>query len=281
VAAAIEIDASQRGVGVDLRELWRYREVVGFLALRDLKARYKQTALGAAWAVLQPFLTMVVFALLFGLLLGPGGRPSVEGVPYAVSTYCALVPWTLFARALTASGESLVQNQQLVTRVYVPRLVLPLAPILAALVDFALAFAVLLAMMLAHGIVPGWPLLLLPAFTLLAVVSALAVGLWLAALNALYRDVRHALPFLAQLWMLLTPVVYTAETLLREQPGWVVALYGMNPMAGVVEGFRWALVGGAAPPWGLLAVSCAATACVLAGGLVFFQRLERRLADCI
>jgi lipopolysaccharide transport system permease protein len=268
-------------VSIDLPELWRYRELIGFLALRDLKARYKQSFLGAAWAVLQPLVTMVVFTLLFGLLLGREDMPTMEGVPYAVSTYCALVPWQLFAAALTASGDSLVANQHLITKVYFPRLVVPLAPILAALVDFVLAFAVLLGMMFAFGVTPGWGALALPLLTLLAVATALAVSLWLSALNALYRDVRHALPFLAQTWMFATPVVYTAASVLKGQPDWVRCVYGLNPMAGVVEGFRWALLGGSTPPWEALATSVVVVAVLLVGGALFFRRMERTFADWV
>ncbi len=268
-------------VRIDLPELWRYRELIGYLALRDLRVRYKQSLLGAAWAVLQPLVTMVVFTLLFGLLLGRDGMPTLQGVPYAVSTYCALVPWQLFAAALTASGDSLVANQQLITKVYFPRLVTPIAPILAALVDFVLAFAVLLGMMLWFGIAPGWGALALPLLAMLAVATALAVSLWLSALNALYRDVRHALPFLAQTWMFATPVVYTAESVLSGRPDWVRFAYGLNPMAGVVEGFRWALLGGANPPWEALLTSVIVVGALLVGGAYFFRRMERTFADLV
>jgi lipopolysaccharide transport system permease protein len=268
-------------VPIDLPELWRYRELIGFLALRDLKARYKQSLLGAAWAVLQPLVTMVVFTLLFGLLLGQDGMPTLQGVPYAVSTYCALVPWQLFAAALTTSGDSLVSNQHLITKVYFPRLVTPIAPILAALVDFALAFAVLLGMMLWFGIAPGWGALALPLLAMLAVATALAVSLWLSALNALYRDVRHALPFLAQTWMFATPVVYTAESVLSAQPDWVRFVYGLNPMTGVVEGFRWALLAGANPPWESLLSSAIVVGVLLVSGAYFFRRMERTFADVV
>ncbi len=270
----------QRGwVPVDLAELWRYRELVGFLALRDVKVRYKQSLLGVAWAVLQPLLTMVVFTLLFGALLGPGRMPAPDGVPYAVSTFCALVPWQLFAAALSASGNSLVVNQNLITKVYFPRLVAPIAPTLGALVDFAVAFAVLVAMMLAFGLTPGVGILAIPLFALFAVISALSVSLWLSALNALYRDVRHALPFLVQAWMFATPVVYTTASVMGDQPAWFRAIYGLNPMAGVIEGFRWALLGTSSPPWELLASSTLAIAALLVGGLFFFRRMERTFAD--
>ena len=268
-------------VSIDLSELWRSRELIGFLAMRDLKVRYKQSILGIAWAVIQPLMTMVVFTLLFGLLLGRDSMPTAEGIPYPVSTYCALVPWQLFAAALIASGDSLVSNQHLITKVYFPRLAAPIAPILAALVDFALAFAVLLGMMLFFGIVPGWAFLTLPLFVLLAVATALSVSLWLSALNAIYRDVRHALPFLAQTWMFATPVVYTTASLLEGRPEWLRWAYGLNPMAGVVEGFRWALLGGAHPPWAALVSSIAVVTALLVGGAYYFRRMERTFADLV
>jgi lipopolysaccharide transport system permease protein len=266
-------------VGVDFAELWRFRELVWFLALRDVKVRYRQAALGIAWAVLQPFLTMVVFSVLFGLLMGASGRPTVPGVPYAVSTYCALVPWQLFATSLGYSGNSLIQNQALVTKVYFPRLVLPVAPIVAALVDFAVAFAVLAAMMAWYGIAPGAAVLALPAWTLLAVASALAVSLWLSALNALYRDVRHALPFLVQVWFFVTPCVYTTESILSDASPWLRTLYALNPMVGVVEGFRAALLGTPAPDPASVAASTGAVLVLLAGGALYFRRMERSFAD--
>jgi lipopolysaccharide transport system permease protein len=268
-------------VRVDLGELWRARELIGFLALRDVKVRYKQAALGVAWAVLQPLLTMVVFSVLFGFLMGAEGRPGVEGVPYAVSTYCALVPWQLFATSLSFSGNSIVGNQSLVTKVYFPRLVLPIAPIVAALVDFAAAFAVLLLMMLAYGITPGPAVALLPCFVALSLVAALAVSLWLSALNALYRDVRYALPFLIQLWFFVTPCVYTSQSVLGNAPDWAHWLYALNPMVGVVEGFRWALIGGAAPDAAALAISLGASLLLLAGGAIYFRHMERVFADWV
>lgn len=277
----VVIQAHRGWVPIDLAELWRYRELIGFFAMRDLKVRYKQSLLGVAWAVIQPLVTMVIFTLLFGLLLGAERMPGMDGVPYAISTYCALVPWQLFAASLAASGNSLVANQQMITKVYFPRLVAPIAPILAALVDFALAFAVLLGMMLWFGLSPGWEVLALPLFSLLAVAAALAVSLWLSAINAMYRDVRHALPFLAQIWMFATPVVYTTAKVLGDQPDWVRFVYGLNPMAGVVEGFRWALLGGAHPPWVALGSSVAVVAALLVGGAYFFRRLERTFADLV
>lgn len=280
-AESVTIEPHRGWVPIDLAELWRYRELIGFLALRDIKVRYKQTLLGIAWAMLQPLATMVVFGVLFRALLGREGMPTLAGVPYAVSTYCALVPWQLFARSLQSSGDSLVANQHLITKVYFPRLVAPLAPLLAAGVDFACAFAVLLGMMLAYGIPLTAAALALPGFALLTLVTALAVSLWLSALGALYRDVRHVLPFLVQLWMFVTPVVYTTESVLRGRPDWLRVLYGLNPMTGVVEGFRWALLGAAEPPWTLLAASVGVAAALLVSGLYFFRRLERSVADLV
>jgi len=280
-AQPVVIEPRRGFSSLELRELWSFREVIGFLALRDIQVRYKQAAFGVAWVVLQPLLTMVIFTALFGLLLGRDRMPTVEGIPYAVSTYCALVPWQLFASALTASSNSLVNNQSLVSKVYVPRLALPIAPALAALVDFAASFAVLLGIMVFRGIPPGINLLALPLLVLLTVATALSVSLWLSALNALYHDVRHILPFVVQLWMFVTPVVYTTSHLLGSQPDWVRIVYGLNPMAGVVEGFRWALLGAPIPSLTLLAGSFVVVSALMLGGLYFFRRIERSFADWI
>jgi lipopolysaccharide transport system permease protein len=259
--------------------LWRYRELVGFLALRDLKIRYKQSLLGPAWALLQPLLTLAVFSGLFSLLLGPERLPRANGASYALSCLCALAPWQLFARGVTAGGDSLVVNQALVTKVWFPRLAIPLAPVLAALADFALSFALIAVLVAFSGVTPGAGLWLLPLLVLLTLVCALGTALWLASINALYRDVRVALPFLVQLWMLVTPVVYTAESLLHGRPESALWLYGLNPMVGVVEGFRFALLGGAQAPWALLGLSAATTTLLLASGLAVFHRLEPHFAD--
>ena len=268
-------------VGLDLAELWRYRELIGFLALRDIRIRYKQSLLGIAWAVIQPLLTMVVFTLLFRMLLGRHGMPTVEGVPYAVSTYCALVPWQLFATSLASSGDSLVSNQHLIRKVYFPRLVAPIAPILAALLDFGIALVVLFGMMLYSGVELGPSLLAVPLFVLFAVLTALAVSLWLSAANAIYRDVRFATPFLVQIWMFVTPVVYTTASVMKDQPEWVQLVYGLNPMAGVTEGFRWALLGAAAPPATVLVASIVAVLVLLVGGAFYFRRMERTFTDLV
>jgi lipopolysaccharide transport system permease protein len=275
----VVIEAARGWVPLGLAELWSHRELIYFLALRDIRVRYKQSLLGVAWAVLQPLLTMVVFTLLFGVLLGRERMPTATGVPYAVSIYCALVPWQLFATSLASAGDSLVGNQHLIQKVYFPRLVAPIAPILAALVDFAMALVVLFGMLLVSGVGLGSAVLALPLFVLLAVVTALAGSLWLAAANAIYRDVRFATPFLIQLWMFVTPVVYTTASVMKNQPGWVQAAYGLNPMAGVTEGFRWALLGAPPPPASLFVSSLAVVCALLVGGAFFFRRMERSFSD--
>ena len=265
----------------DWRELWRHRELVAFLALRDLRLRYKQTLLGAGWAVLQPLMMMSAFTVLFGALVGRDRLPTTDGVPYAISTYCALVPWQLFATALVTASNSLVNNQHILTKVYFPRLVAVLAPILAALVDFAVAFTVLVAMMLFMGLPIRASVVVVPLFVLLAVAAAFAVSVWLAAINALYRDVRHAIPFLIQVGMFVSPVAYTTASVMHSQPGWLRVVYAANPLSGVIEGFRWALLG--APPPSAVQIGASVLIVIAVGqlGLHFFRRVERRLADVI
>jgi lipopolysaccharide transport system permease protein len=282
----IRIAPSRGWAAINLRELWDYRELLVFLAWRDVKVRYKQTMLGAAWAVLVPLLTMVVFNLLFGLLMGRDGKPTIEGVPYPISTYAALVPWQLFAFAMGQSAGSLVANRNLITKVYFPRLIAPLAPILSALVDFAIAFAVLVAMIAAYHLagdfnfVPTWRLALLPLFVALAVLTALGLSMWLSALNALYRDVKYVIPFLTQLLMFVSPVVYTSASLTKAGvPRWAEVAYALNPLAGVLEGFRWALLGGGAVSLPLLALSSLMVFVLFVGGLFYFRRMERLFAD--
>jgi lipopolysaccharide transport system permease protein len=267
------IDPS-RGLGpLRLDDLWDYRELLYFLVWRDLKSRYKQTSLGVAWAVLQPFLTMVVFSIFFGRL---AGVPS-DGVPYPIFTFAGLLPWQLFAYALTESGNSLVTNQELVTKVYFPRLLIPLSTVLGGVVDFAIAFVVLIAMMAYFGIVPTAAVVVLPLLVALACASALAVGLWLAALNVQYRDVRYTLPFLTQFWLLATPIAYPASLVPDK---WRI-LYSLNPMVGVVEGFRWALLGTGSGTGYSVLVSSLVVAVLLAGGLMYFRRMERTFADIV
>jgi lipopolysaccharide transport system permease protein len=256
-----------------LRELWAYRELLWFLVWRDVKVRYKQTLLGAGWAILQPVAAMVVFSLFFGRL---AGVPS-DGLPYPIFSFAALVPWTFFSQGLTQSANSVVGSQSLITKVYFPRLAIPIAAVLSGLVDFALAFAVLLAMMLAYGIAPGPEILALPLLLLLALVTALGAGLWLSALNVQYRDVRYAVPFLMQLWLFVTPIAYPSSLLTEP---WRT-IYGLNPMAGVVEGFRWALLGAIEAPGPMLGASALAALALLASGAAYFRRMEQSFADVI
>jgi lipopolysaccharide transport system permease protein len=258
---------------LNLADLWHYRELIYFLTWRDIKVRYKQTALGAAWAIIQPFFTMVVFSIFFGRL---AGIPS-EGLPYPIFAYSALLPWQLFAYALTQSSNSLVANEHLITKVYFPRLVIPVSAVLAGLLDFLIAFVVLIGMMMYYHIRPTTAVWTVPLFVLLAVGAALGVGMWLSALNVQYRDVRYAIPFLTQIWLFATPVAYPS-TLVPES--WR-ALYGVNPMAGVVEGFRWALLGKAEGPGALLAVSITIVMLILVGGLYYFRRTEKTFADVV
>lgn len=256
-----------------LDELWAYRELLFFLTWRDVKVRYKQTALGALWAVIQPFMTMVVFSIFFGKL---GGIPS-DGVPYPIFVYAALVPWTFFANALSESSTSLVGNSNLLRKVYFPRLIIPLSSVVSGLIDFAIAFAVLLGMMAWYGIAPTPNVVWLPALMLLAVTTALGAGLWLSALNVEFRDVKYVIPFLTQFWMLASPIAYPSSLL----PEPWRALYGLNPMAGVVEGFRWALLGTGTAPGPVVAVSALAAVVLCAGGLFYFRRMERTFADLV
>jgi len=267
------IDPPQGWADIGLRELWDYRELLYFLTWRDVKVRYKQTALGAAWAIIQPLFMMLVFSLFFGRL----AKIPSDGIPYPIFTFCALLPWQLFAHALTESSNSLVANERLITKVYFPRLVVPIAAVLGGLVDFAVAFAILLLMMFYYGIVPTWAIVTLPGFILLAVMTALGVGLWLSALNVKYRDVRYTINFLIQFWMFATPVAYPSSLV----PARWRALYGLNPMAGVVEGFRWALLGKQSAPGAMLWVSVAAVIVILIGGLYYFRRMEQQFADVV
>jgi lipopolysaccharide transport system permease protein len=277
--AVVRIRASAGWRAVSLAELWRYRELLWFLAARDIKLRYKQTALGLAWAVIQPLFTMIVFSVFFGRL---GGIPS-DGVPYPLFALAALLPWQLFAYALTQSSNSLVNEQRLITKVYFPRLIVPVSSVLSGLVDFGIAFVLLLGMMGYYWLkgdfspATGWALLAVPLLVLFALATALAVGLWLAALNVQYRDVRYTIPFLTQFWMFASPVAYPSSLV----PEAWRPLYGLNPMAGVIEGFRWALLGNADPSLGMLGVSAAAVAVLLTGGLFYFRRMERTFADVV
>jgi lipopolysaccharide transport system permease protein len=267
------ITPPNRWIPLQLAELWEYRELLYFLVWRDIKVRYKQTALGAAWAVMQPLFMMLVFSLFFGRL----AKVPSDGIPYPVFTFCALIPWQLFANALTESSNSLIGNQNLITKVYFARLVIPIAAVLSGLVDFLIAFGILIAMMLFYGIIPGPAILTLPGFILLAVLTALAVGLWLSALNVQYRDVRYTMNFLVQFWLFATPVAYPSSIV----PESWRPVYGLNPMAGVVEGFRWALLGKSSPPSAMLFVSVLVVLVLLVGGLYYFRRMEQEFADIV
>ena len=254
-------------------ELWDFRELVYFFVWRDIKIRYKQTAIGAAWAVLQPLLTMLIFSLFFGRL---AHIPS-EGLPYPIFYYSALLPWMYFAAALQNATNTIVENQRVITKVYFPRLALPLASVLSGLVDFGVSFAMFVVLMIYYRIHPTAALLWFPVFILLAILTALGVGLWLSALNALYRDVRYVLPFLVQFWLFASPVAYPAS-LVPQKWRW---LYGLNPMAGVIEGVRWSLTGKTSPPGRLIFVSTAAVLVLLASGLAYFQKVETTVADVV
>ena len=271
-SAHLVIQPSRGWEGPGIRELWRYRELVYFLTWRDVKVRYKQTLLGAAWAILQPLLTMLIFSIIFGEL---AHLPS-EGIPYPIFTYTALLPWQLFAFALANSSNSLVGSQNLVSKVYFPRLVIPIASVLPALVDFGISFIVLAGMIIYYQVPLTTRILSLPLFLALALSTALAVGVWLSALNVEYRDVRYVVPFLTVFWQYATPVAYSS-TLIPAQ--WRL-LYGLNPMTGVVEGFRWALLG-KGDIGDLLWVSVGIVALLLVSGVAYFRRMEASFADVI
>lgn len=269
----IQIKPSTGWVSLELGEVWEYRELLYFLVWRDIKVRYKQTVLGTTWAIIQPFLTMVVFSLFFGKL---ANVPS-DNLPYPIFSYAALVPWTFFANGLTQAANSLVTNSNMVKKIYFPRLILPVATILAGIVDFVLAFVVLLGMMLYYRIVPTVNIVWLPLFLLLAFITCLGASLWLAAMNVQFRDVRYIIPFVVQLLLFLTPIAYSSSLL--SEP-WRT-LYGINPMAGVVDGFRWALLGTDTPPGTILLVSSLMAVVLLVSGAYYFRRLEKTFADVV
>lgn len=256
-----------------LGELWEYRELLYFLIWRNIKVRYKQTIIGAGWAIIQPFFTMVIFTLFFGKL---AGMPS-EGLPYPIFYYSALLPWVYFANALNQATLTIVEHQRVITKIYFPRIILPLSAVLSGLVDFSFAFTILIGMVVFYRVVPTAATLLLPLFLLLAISTAFGVGLWLSTLNAIYRDVRYAVPFVVQFWMFGSPVIYPSS-LVPEQWRW---LYALNPMTGVIEGFRWALLGQSKPLGSLLFASAVAVLLLMAGGLVYFQRMEGTIADVV
>jgi len=258
---------------VDLKEVWAYRELLMLLAWRDVSVRYKQSAVGIGWAVIQPLMMMVIFTIVFGKF---AKLPS-EGIPYPIFTYCALLPWNYFARSLTDSSNSLVGSAHLITKVYFPRLILPMSKVFAGLIDFAIAFVILLGMMAWYRITPSSGLLLLPVFVLIAMVTSLAIGLWLTAINVKYRDVVFVVPFLAQFWMYASPVAYSI-TIVPDKWQWV---YGLNPMVGVIEGFRWALLGKDSPNITVMLVSVVIILLLLVSGLFYFKRMETTFADII
>jgi len=267
----------QRGwAAINLRELWAYRELLYFLTWRDILVRYKQAVMGVAWAILQPLLTMVVFTVVFNKALGIKS-PSSD-VPYAVFSFTGLLPWNFFAGALTRSGVSLVGNSNLLTKVYFPRLVIPISAVLGGLVDLGISFLVLLALMAGYGIAPTWHMVFLPLFVLLAFAMAVAVSLWLSAMNVLYRDVQYIIPFLVQLWMFVSPVIYPITSI---PAGPLRVAFALNPMTGVIGGFRWALLGQQFPPGGYLWISLAVVVVVLLSGIVYFKRMERVFADVV
>ncbi len=269
----IRIEPSRGCLSVNLQELWAYRELLYFLLWRDVKVRYKQTVIGIGWTILQPLTTMVIFTMVFGNF----AKIPSDGLPYPVFAYTALLPWTLFAGALNRCTVSLVGSANLITKVYFPRLIVPVSAIISGILDFAIAFVFLLILMLWFHIVPTWGVIALPIFLFLTLITVLAVGLWLSALNVRYRDVGHAIPFLIQIWMFLSPVAYSVN-LVPEK--WRL-LYSLNPMVGVIEGFRWALLGKGSPDFKLIAVSTAVVIALLLGGLVYFKRIERTFADVV
>ena len=272
-APVIVVKPSKGWISLKLGELWEYKELLYFLAWRDIKVRYKQTVLGAAWAIVQPFFTMVVFSLFFGKL----AKVPSDGIPYPIFAYAALVPWTFFANGLNQSSNSQVGSANLIKKVYFPRLVVPIASVISGVFDFILAFLVLLGMMLYYGIFPKANIVWLPFLLLLTLTTSLGVGLWLSALNVQFRDVRYTVPFLTQFWLFATPIAYPSSLL--SQP-WRT-LYGINPMVGVVEGFRWALLGTDTAPGAIVLVSSLVALALLVGGAFYFRRLEKSFADVI
>jgi lipopolysaccharide transport system permease protein len=267
------IEATHGWASLRLGELWEYRELVYFFTWRDIKVRYKQTVLGVLWAIIQPLFTMLIFALFFGRL----AKVPSDGIPYPIFSYTALVPWTFFATGLTQASNTLVQNSNMLKKIYFPRMAMPLGTVIAGGVDFCLAFAVLLGMMGFYGIVPTWKVVWLPFFLLLALVTCLGVSLWLSAMNVQFRDVRYTIPFLTQFWMFATPIAYPSSLL--SEPWRTV--YGINPMVGVVEGFRWALLDAHTAPGPMIVVSSIVALGLLVGGAYYFRRLERTFADVV
>ena len=270
---ATVIEPSRGWVALNLSELWVYRELLYFLAWRDVKVKYKQTIIGAGWAILQPLMTMIVFTLVFKKI---GDVPS-DGIPYPIFAYTALLPWNLFSGTLNRSTLSLVSQVSLISKIYFPRLIIPLSATIAGIIDFALAFVVLVGMMFWYRVIPTLAVLSLPFFVTIALLAAVSVGLWLAALNVRYRDVGHAVPFLIQIWMFASPVAYPVSVIPEK---WRL-LYSLNPLAGVIEGFRWAMLGKESPDFVVIAVSTLAMMALFFSGIVYFKRTERTFADLI
>lgn len=269
----LRIEASNGFVPLKIKDLWEYRELLYFLVWRDIKVRYKQTALGVLWAIIQPVMTMVVFSIFFGNL----AKLSSDGIPYPIFSFAALVPWTLFSNGLTQATNSLVASSNLIKKVYFPRLIIPIATVLAGVIDFLLAFGVLVILMIFYGITPTINILWLPLFLVLTIIASLAVSLWLSALNVEYRDIKYVIPFLTQIWLFATPIAYSS-TLLSEP--WRT-IYGLNPMVGVVEGFRWALLGTNTQPGMMALASTGAALILLFSGAFYFRRMEKTFADTI
>jgi lipopolysaccharide transport system permease protein len=272
--APLRIEAAKRRATINFRELWAYRELFGFLVWRDFKTRYVQTVLGPAWAIVQPVVSMIVFTVIFGRLAGIRGE---YGVPYPLFVFTALLPWTYFSSSLAGSSRSVVGNINLVNKVYVPRLLLPVAAVAVPIVDFFLSSLILAGMFVYYGRMPQWHAVTTPFFLLLALVTALGVGLWFAALNVRYRDIPYAVPFLTQLWLYATPVIY-GLSMIPEQYHWLIAL---NPMTGVVDGFRWALLGSGTPHYSVFALNLAVSVLLTISGALYFRRVERGFADVI
>jgi len=267
------IRPSKGWIPLRLQEVWEYRELLYFLIWRDIKVRYKQTIIGGAWAIIQPFFTMVVFSLFFGWL----AKIPSDGIPYPIFSYAALVPWMFFANGLSQSSDSLVGSANLIKKVYFPRLAIPTAAVLSGIVDFVLAFSVLLIMMFFYGIIPTWNIIWLPAFLILTLMTSLGVGLWFSAMNVQFRDVRYTVPFLIQFWLFSTPIAYPSSLLFEP---WRT-VYAINPMVGVVEGFRWALLGTNTAPGPIIIVSSMTAFMVLVSGAFYFRRMEKTFADVV
>jgi lipopolysaccharide transport system permease protein len=271
--SSIVIQPRQGLFHLDLGSIWPYRELLYFLAWREIKVRYKQTVIGALWAILQPLLTMVIFTIVFGNF----AKIPSDGLPYPLFAYVALLPWEYFSQAISRSGVSVVNDANLIRKIYFPRLIIPLAAVVTPLADFCLSFLILLGMMLWFRVIPTWGLMALPLFLLMALLTALSAGLWLSALNVRYRDIRYTIPFLTQFWMYASPIAYPVSLIPEE---WRL-LYSLNPLVGVVEGFRWALLGKESPDFSIMAVSTVAVLVVLLGGLVYFKKMEQTFADVI